>query len=155
MIDSPDAQAFQDAFNGDKANNMPPEQPEAMPDDFDKRAVAEEAKVAPKQPTFKEAFAAARSAGDKVFEFNGKKYTTEMAKAKPAMKDMPPITKPQELTKGTEPASKPTNSMKSGTDIYADNFIKDGINKIKGKLNEKGSTQKTLPSGKPNLTAAQ
>lgn len=35
------------------------------------------------EPTsFKAAFAAARSAGDKTFEFGGKKYTTEMAGAK-------------------------------------------------------------------------
>jgi hypothetical protein len=32
--------------------------------------------------TFKQAFAAARRAGDKTFEFGGKKYTTELAKPK-------------------------------------------------------------------------
>lgn len=37
-----------------------------------------------KPSTFKEAFAAARKAGDKMFEFGGKKYTTEMASSKPA-----------------------------------------------------------------------
>lgn len=40
---------------------------------------------------FKEAFAAARGAGDKTFEFNGKKYTTDVAKpaSKPAAKAEP------------------------------------------------------------------
>ena len=33
--------------------------------------------------SFKEAFAEARSAGDKTFEYMGKKYTTEMASEKP------------------------------------------------------------------------
>lgn len=33
---------------------------------------------------FKQAFAAARKAGDKTFEFGGKKYTTELASSKPA-----------------------------------------------------------------------
>jgi len=37
-----------------------------------------------KPSTFKEAFAAARKAGDKMFEFGGKKYTTDMASPKPA-----------------------------------------------------------------------
>ena len=34
--------------------------------------------------TFKQAFAAARGAGDKTFEWNGKKYTTELASEKKA-----------------------------------------------------------------------
>jgi hypothetical protein len=38
----------------------------------------------PKAPTFKEAFASARKGGEKVFEWQGKKYTTEMAKPKAA-----------------------------------------------------------------------
>ena len=37
---------------------------------------------APAAKTFKQAFAAARRAGDKSFEFDGKKYTTEMAAPK-------------------------------------------------------------------------
>lgn len=40
---------------------------------------------APKKMSFKEAFAAARKAGDKTFQFEGKKFTTEMAgEKKPA-----------------------------------------------------------------------
>jgi len=37
-----------------------------------------------KPSNFKDAFAAARKAGDKTFEFGGKKYTTEMASTKAA-----------------------------------------------------------------------
>ena len=39
---------------------------------------------APKKTTFKEAFAAARKAGDKTFQWEGKKFTTEMAGEKKA-----------------------------------------------------------------------
>ena len=37
-----------------------------------------------KVPSFKEAFAAARKAGDKTFEWNGKKFTSELASEKKA-----------------------------------------------------------------------
>jgi hypothetical protein len=41
--------------------------------------------AAPKKMSFKEAFAAARKAGDKTFQFEGKKFTTELAgEKKPA-----------------------------------------------------------------------
>jgi hypothetical protein len=39
--------------------------------------------------SFKEAFAEARAAGDKTFEWRGKKYTTEMAKPKAPAKRRP------------------------------------------------------------------
>ena len=42
---------------------------------------AEEAAPEPKRESFKEAFARNRAAGAKTFEWNGKKYTTEMAGA--------------------------------------------------------------------------
>ena len=41
--------------------------------------MSEKEPEAPKPSTFKEAFAAARKAGDKTFTFDGKKFTTEMA----------------------------------------------------------------------------
>ena len=41
--------------------------------------------IQPARPmSFKEAFASARSGGDKVFNWNGKNYTTELAKPSPA-----------------------------------------------------------------------
>ena len=52
-------------------------------------------KAQPKSSSFKEAFAEARKAGDKTFEWNGKKYTTEMAgdkKSKPAAKSIARMT---------------------------------------------------------------
>lgn len=52
--------------------------------DFHSQSVPESTSESePAKPTsFKEAFAGARKAGDKTFEWNGKKYTTEMASAK-------------------------------------------------------------------------
>lgn len=44
------------------------------------------APVPEKKLSFKEAFASARAAGDKTFEWNGKKFTTDLAK--PKAKDM-------------------------------------------------------------------
>jgi hypothetical protein len=51
------------------------------PDDFPPAVVDDATKrLPPKKQSFKEAFAAARKAGGKIFEWNGKKYTTELAK---------------------------------------------------------------------------
>ena len=49
-----------------------------------KETVSTKAKSTPKaaKPTFKKAFAAARKAGKKTFSWNGKSYTTELAKTK-------------------------------------------------------------------------
>jgi hypothetical protein len=52
--------------------------------------------VAEKPSSFKQAFAAARSAGDKTFEYNGKKYTTEVAAKKST-----PRPEPKETVKET------------------------------------------------------
>ena len=52
--------------------------------DRDKRGSYEE--DAPKKTSFKEAFASARKGGEKTFEWNGKKYTTDVAKPKAAPK---------------------------------------------------------------------
>jgi hypothetical protein len=41
---------------------------------------------APKKQSFKEAFAAARKGGGKTFEWNGKKFTTDLAAPKPKAK---------------------------------------------------------------------
>lgn len=49
------------------------------------RAASDAADAAPtKKLSFKEAFAAARGAGNKSFEWNGKKFTTDVAKPKAA-----------------------------------------------------------------------
>lgn len=158
-----DGEQFASAFYSDapKAPEMHAED-KSFVDDTAKKMEASVAPPAPKPMSFKQAFAAARKAGDSVFEFNGKKYTTQLAsEAKPASK---PVAKPVVSAKE---ASKPAiesapMSMESAKgkvpapqterpSVYADNFINDGINKIKAKLNERG-TGDTLPNGKPNLT---
>ena len=50
---------------------------------------------APKSMSFKEAFASARKGGDKSFEWQGKKYTTELAKPKAAAPAPAPTPKPK------------------------------------------------------------
>jgi hypothetical protein len=56
--------------------------------------------VGPKNASFKQAFAAARKAGDKTFNWKGKKYTTELAKektiGKERTKSVPEPQKPRE-----------------------------------------------------------
>lgn len=65
----------------------------------------------PKQLTFDQAFAAARKAGLKIFPWNGKNYTTDLAETKPAaVKPAAPITptsasKPAGTSKTTAPAT--------------------------------------------------
>jgi hypothetical protein len=62
--------------------------------DRDKRGSYEE--DAPKKTSFKEAFASARKGGEKTFEWNGKKYTTDVAKPKAdAQKAAAPMEKPK------------------------------------------------------------
>jgi hypothetical protein len=48
------------------------------------RAFAAPDRFSPKSQDFKSAFADARSAGSKTFEFKGKKYTTDLAKSTPS-----------------------------------------------------------------------
>jgi len=55
---------------------------ERIGEDFAKSMPKKEPVAAPKAMSFKEAFAKHRAAGDKTFEWNGKKYTTEMASDK-------------------------------------------------------------------------
>jgi len=53
------------------------------------------ASPAPKSMSFKEAFASARKGGDKTFEWQGKKYTTELAKPKAAAPAPAPAAAPK------------------------------------------------------------
>jgi hypothetical protein len=53
------------------------------------------ASPAPKSMSFKEAFASARKGGDKSFEWQGKKYTTELAKPKAAAPAPAPAPEPK------------------------------------------------------------
>jgi hypothetical protein len=69
------------------------------------------ASPAPKSMSFKEAFASARKGGDKSFEWQGKKYTTDLAKPKAAAPASAPVSKAAEsasapASKSSAPASK-------------------------------------------------
>lgn len=66
---------------------------------------------APVKKSFKEAFAEARKSGDKVFEWEGKKYTTELAK--------PKVSKPIEEEKPEPKVEK--RSMTTGEVLVASN----------------------------------
>jgi hypothetical protein len=59
------------------------------PEEEPKHAVAERAPA--KKQSFSEAFREARAAGDKTFEWNGKKYGTELAKPAAKPKFSPPV----------------------------------------------------------------
>ena len=70
-----------------------------------------------KKQSFKEAFAAARGAGDKTFEWNGKKFTTELAKPKAAAPkaEAPKIKTLAPADKGETRKALPLKSTKSET----------------------------------------
>lgn len=58
------------------------------------KAPMEQESEKPEYKSFKEAFAAERKAGNKTFEYMGKKYTTDMAARKEAAKPAAPAPKP-------------------------------------------------------------
>ena len=93
---------------------------------------ASEAAPAKKQ-SFKEAFAAARGAGDKSFEWNGKKFTTEMAKPKAAA--------PKAEAK---PALK-YQSLQDRAKSYEDARAKSGVGMYGTKKSEPKEERKALP----------
>jgi hypothetical protein len=61
--------------------------------------------------SFKEAFAEARAAGDKTFEYMGKKYTTELASSKPKFSASKAI--------GAKPAKKAPDFMRKAMGMKA------------------------------------
>jgi len=61
----------------------------------------EEAPKVEKKQSFKEAFAEARKGGGKSFEWNGKKYTTELASSAPAKEKPVNVTQSKEYAPGT------------------------------------------------------
>jgi hypothetical protein len=76
-----------------------------------------------KLSNFGAAFAAARKAGQKTFEFKGKKYTTEMAKPKPKAKpkadtsranEVPPAPKQKDEGKTASGVAREARGIKSG-----------------------------------------
>lgn len=77
---------------------------------------------AAKKPSFKEAFASARKAGDKTFQFEGKKFTTDLAsdkKAAPAAKAAEPEkAKPQYQSLQDRARGYEAERAKSGVGMY-------------------------------------
>lgn len=133
-----DAKLFGEAFNAPEAEKPgePMGKPEAIP-------------LAP--ANFKEAFAKARKAGDKVFEFNGKKFTTALKsemkpKAKPAAVSAASQL-PAPMSDKAKPAEKPA--------VYDGVFPANVIAKVKEKLDDDGQVGKAKlhANGRPNLTA--
>lgn len=86
-----------------------------------------------KKQSFKEAFAAARGAGDKTFEWNGKKFTTEMAKPKAAA----PAAE-------AKPALK-YQSLQDRAKSYEDARAKSGVGMYGTKKSEPKEERKALP----------
>jgi hypothetical protein len=92
-----------------------------------------------KTMSFKEAFASARGAGDKTFEWQGKKYTTDLASSKPATKPAAEkaVEKPAKSVAKIESASAPmARSIKSDLDeLSKSNSSLSNVNMLsKGKM---------------------
>ena len=138
-----DAKAFSDAFNSTDISSEPKDEVKAEP--------KEEPKQDPKPMRFGDAFKAAKAEGKKVFDFQGKKYTTDLAKAKAK-----PVVKAPEVVAEAAPAAPEAKAEpKADKSIYDDNtFPKNLINAVKSKMGDKANVSKTLSNGKPNLTAA-
>lgn len=93
--------------NDESVTSSSPDPLEAANNSEESQSIAKEAATAaPKaMPSFKEAFASARRGGEKTFEWNGKKFTTELATA-PAKKSESAAPAKAESTKA-EPAKAP------------------------------------------------
>jgi hypothetical protein len=77
--------------------------------------MSDAAELMPEKPkAFKEAFRDARAAGDKLFTWQGKKYTTEMAGAQPKTSAPAPKAASSEIPKGKEVAPANTGKDTSG-----------------------------------------
>jgi hypothetical protein len=95
-----------------------------------------------KSMSFKEAFASARGAGDKTFEWQGKKYTTELASPKSSRATEPAL-KP---TKMAEPASKSVAKIESASAPMA-RSIKSDLDELAKSRASMGNVN-MLPSGR-------
>jgi len=90
--------------------------------------------AAPKPQNFKSAFADARSAGDKTFEFGGKKYTTELAKPSAPSTLPPPAAPKAEAKKADTPVERglPAKSAKEQSLAVAQIPLDDKRTPVKG-----------------------
>lgn len=105
-------------------------------------------KVEAKPESFKAAFARHRAAGDKVFDWNGKKYTTELASEKKAPAAKPAV-KPAAESVVKKPAAVAKADDKIDVTVNAENPSVDKpemFNKIDV---SKNPTAETKPAAKP------
>jgi hypothetical protein len=100
------------------------------------RGTAELEKIRDTQPSFKEAFASARADGDKTFEWNGKKYTTEMAKPKTTAPTAPTAEAPAKLK---------YQSLQDRAKTYEDARAKSGVGMYGTTKSEPKAERKALP----------
>ena len=115
--------------------------------DFERTPASISSNITPPSQSFSEAFRASRNAGEKTFMWNGKKYTTEMAKpsapkaAAPAPKPAAPAVKapgPQTMadTARAGAASMPDTGLRlpRHDEIYGEDVAKRRGDAIKGAL---------------------
>lgn len=107
--------------------------------------IAREATASAAKPSFKEAFASARRAGDSTFEWNGKKFTTELATEKKAA----PKAEPKAAPKVEEPAPKAapkaepkTEAPVAKTEAPAAPAKKETYRDFSGKIREKSESSR-------------
>jgi hypothetical protein len=87
-----------------------------------------------KPSSFKEAFAAARSSGDKTFSFNGKSYTTELASSAPKKSSpMPQVGK-------SNPSMSASPSKSSSMDDDESLSLSDRMSRSRDRARTSGST---------------
>lgn len=162
------AKEYADSFAEATADDPKPPAPDLEPMEPVKEAASapvedEDAKLfseafnasdAPVKPAnFKDAFAHARKSGLKVFEFNGKKFTTALKSEMKAKPDVVKVTKVVSAESQLPVANK--DAEKAKPTIYGNTFVKDAVDSIKAKLNDDTQVGKAKfhANGRPNLTA--
>lgn len=130
---------------------------DAQASEFSQAFHADEPKPA---ETFKQAFARNRKDGAKVFEFNGKKYTTNVASKNPvaASQQIKPSTEaPSAASQTPAPMSDKSPAPKTRQpDIDAGSFTNQAARSVKAKLDDSvEATGQRHANGKPNLAPAK
>ena len=98
-------------------------------------------KSTPKKQTFGEAFAAARKSGGKTFEFEGKKFTTELAGSKSSA----PKAKTEAKAEAKTEAKPKYQSLQDRAKSYEDARAKSGVGMYGTKKSEPKEERKPLP----------
>ena len=85
-----------------------------------------------KKMSFKEAFASARKSGDKTFEWEGKKYTTELASEKPKATAKTKETFSASKSIGASPAKKAPDFMRKAMGMKAGGSVSSASKRADG-----------------------